>query len=233
MKKIVFIFIFLFLPIVFAANIKYTIINDKVLVEIDMNESEIDLFEFPENFEFSENKIKYIDETLIEKSGNKYFFISKSEIHPNSIIKVILPGGAYSNENYFIFPKNYKLSTNGQNIILEWNHNGEKEILIPYEIKSEKNYWIYVLIAFLIVYIIYFYFNNKKEKRNKYTQNLFREEKKIMNYLLKKKVCWTKELVKDLEISKVRLSRKLRKLEEKGLIEKKPYGNENKIRLKK
>ena len=223
----------LLLPFTFAANISYTIIGEKVLIELELSENEIDLFEFPEDFEYSENKIKYVDENLIEKSGNDYFFISKSEIHPNSIIKVILPEGAYSNEDYFIFPKNYKLSTNGQNIILEWDHNGEKEILIPYEINSGNYYWIYILIAFLVIYGIYFYFNNRKGKREKYTQNLFREEKKIMNYLLKNKDCWTKEIVKDLEISKVRLSRKLRKLEEKGLIERIPYGNENKIKLKK
>ncbi len=232
MKKISLVVLLLFLPFVFGANVTYTIVGEKTLVEIEMNQTEIDLFEFPEDFEYSEGKIKYVDKGLIEKSGQEYFFISKSEILSHSKTKVILPEGAYSNENYFIFPKNYKLSTNGQNIILEWQNSGEKEILVPYKINSGKNYWLYYLIVALILTGVYFYFKNK-DKEKKYTQNLFREEKRIINYLLKNREVWTKELVKDLNISKVRLSRKLRKLEEKGLIEKIPFGNENKIKLKK
>jgi uncharacterized membrane protein len=221
------------LPLIFAAKIEYTIGQNSVLVELEMSDKEINVFEFPEDFEYSENKIKYFDKNLIEKSGKEYFFISKSEIYPNSTIKVILPEGAYSNEDYFIFPKNYVLSTNGKNIIMEWKNSGEKEILIPYKTNIEKDYWAYILIILFVVIGIYFYLNNKKNKSKKYTQNLFREERKIMNYLIKNKECWTKVLTKDLDIPKVRLSRKLRKLEEKGLIERIPYGNENKIKLKK
>ncbi len=70
-------------------------------------------------------------------------------------------------------------------------------------------------------------------KKVSVTKNLFGDEKKIVEYLLLKKgkSSWTKELVKELEISKVRLSRKLRSLSEKELIKKEPYGNENKISL--
>lgn len=78
---------------------------------------------------------------------------------------------------------------------------------------------------------------SKKEKFKKLeedlTRNLLEDEKKIVKYLLEKKdnECWTKEIIKDLEITKVKLSRKLRSLEQKELIKKIPYGNENRIRL--
>lgn len=222
----------LFLPIVFAANIDYSIVNQKVLVEIEMNETEFYLFNLPESFEHSENKIKYIDDGLVEKSRNEYFFISKSSGHLDSEIKVLLPEGAVLNEDYFIFPKNYFLSTNGKNIIVEWKEGIEKEILIPYKMNSENNFFIYILSGLALIIGIYFYLIKKRINHKKYTQNLFKEEKKIMDYLLKKKECWTKEMTRDLGISKVRLSRKLRNLEEKELVEKIPYGNENKIKLK-
>lgn len=65
------------------------------------------------------------------------------------------------------------------------------------------------------------------------TRNLLGEEKQIVEYLMDKKgkECWTKEMVHDLGISKVRLSRRLRNLVQKGLVEKIPYGNENRIKL--
>ncbi len=73
----------------------------------------------------------------------------------------------------------------------------------------------------------------KEEIEERLIRNLFEDEKIIVKYLLYKKnnECWTKEIVKDLDISKVKLSRKLRSLEQKGIVKKIPYGNENRIKL--
>jgi uncharacterized membrane protein len=226
------IFLILVLPSVLAANFTYTIVGQKTLVEIEMNESEIDLFSFPEDFEYSEEKIKYFSSNLIERAEEKYFFIVKEELHKNSHIKVILPEGSIVEEDFILFPKNYSFSTNGKNIIIEWKNSGEKEILIQYDFPKKINFLFYFFIGlFLVVLFVYLFLSVKQNKKEKYTQNLFREEKKIMKYLLTKKECWTKEISRDLNIPKVRLSRKIRKLEEKGLVKKIPYGNENKIKL--
>lgn len=230
MKKL-FIFLFFLIPLISGANIEYTLTGNDALVEIEMSFEEIEKFEFPSEVEYSEGIMKYVEKNSIEKSGEEYFFIQKSEIFPNSKIKVVLPEGAYLNEKYFVFPQNYSISTNGKNIILEWTNSQEKEILVPYKIKS-MNYLISFLILISLIGIFFYLYWLKKTKKT-YTQNLFKEEKKIMDYLLKKKECWTKEISRDLEIPKVRLSRKLRNLQERGLIEKIPYGNENKIKIKK
>ena len=73
---------------------------------------------------------------------------------------------------------------------------------------------------------------NKKEE-SELTRNLFEDEKRIVKYLLEKKSheAWTKEIIRNLNISKVKLSRKIRSLEEKKIIKRIPYGNENIIRL--
>jgi len=67
------------------------------------------------------------------------------------------------------------------------------------------------------------------------TRNLFEDEKLVVETLLAadKHELWQKQLELRTKIPKVRLSRKLRSLEAKGLIEKVPYGNTNHIRLKK
>jgi hypothetical protein len=231
MKKEILFLVLMFLPLVSAANINYIISDNKVLVEIELGGGDIDLFEFPEDYELSGGTLKYFDKGLIEKDGRNYFFISKSEIHPNSQIKVILPKGASLNKNYFIFPREYGISTDGENIILNFNETREKEIFIPYTLNKEI-FWFYILGGLFALYLGITFFQFKKGESKKYTQNLYREEKKIMDYILKKKECWTKEISRDLDIPKVRLSRKIRNLVEKGLIEKIPYGNENKIKIK-
>jgi hypothetical protein len=66
------------------------------------------------------------------------------------------------------------------------------------------------------------------------TKNLFEEEKRIVEILYETAghELWQKQLTLKSGLTKVAISRKLRSLEQKGLIEKIPYGNTNKIRLK-
>lgn len=127
--------------------------------------------------------------------------------------------------------------------------------------KSNFLFYLIIIFIFSLMIFIYFLEKNKikkeiknfrkenkKLKKEKYNlikdetkeeieerliRNLFEDEKIIVKYLLYKKnnECWTKEIVKDLDISKVKLSRKLRSLEQKGIVKKIPYGNENRIKL--
>ncbi|MBN2141720.1 hypothetical protein JW711_00165 [Candidatus Woesearchaeota archaeon] len=75
----------------------------------------------------------------------------------------------------------------------------------------------------------------KAKEQTQLTRNLFEDEKKIIEVLFKadRQELWQKQLEVRTGIPKVRLSRKLRSLEAKGLIEKIPYGNTNHIRLRK
>lgn len=75
--------------------------------------------------------------------------------------------------------------------------------------------------------------SDKKDLKKTLTKNLFGDEKRIIEYLIDKEdnECWTKEILRDLNISKIKLSRKLRSLTQKELIKKIPFGNENRIRL--
>lgn len=235
MKRFVLLALLLFIPLSFAANFDYVLTDNKVLTEIELEDSEWDYLEVPNNIDlldFKENGdsvIKFTTRDFIEKSGPTYFFISSNELHKNSSIKVLLPEGATLTDNNLIFPKGYEMSTDGYHIILRWNNPLEKDILINYKIEESSPFWIYFFII-VLAGVIYLYFKFLYDKKN-YSKNLFREEKMIIEYLEKKKECWTKELVRDLGISKVKLSRKIRSLEEKGLIKKEPHGNENRIKL--
>ena len=252
-----------------ATDITYMIIGEKVLVEIELDKEEIIILpesystlESSENYKLSDNKlitgkadIKFITKDYIKKTGDEYLFILPKPLKLNSNIQVYLPQNYILSDN-LVFPKNYDISTDGKNIILEWKDFDESEIIIFYKGTSVSNLIYYIIFgALLVVVAILFYFQQKKfkkkinlikEKQDKVreklknlkkvnvTKNLFGDEKKVIEYLLSKKnkSSWTKELVKNLEIPKVRLSRKLRSLLEKKLIKKESCGNENKISLK-
>ncbi|MBI2151533.1 hypothetical protein HYU21_02280 [Candidatus Woesearchaeota archaeon] len=76
--------------------------------------------------------------------------------------------------------------------------------------------------------------DNKEQIKKDLTRNLFEEERAIIETLFEadNQELWQKQLVLKTGISKVKLSRKIRNLEAKSLIEKIPFGNTNKIRLK-
>lgn len=233
---------------VFAMNYTYDVGKDNVFVNVRLDHGgyvhlpfKFDalsvegehLLQGTEIYLFSSGELNYTTEELLEKTKDKYFFVLNDEYLVNSSVKVILPEGAILPEKYFIHPEGYSLSTNGRNIILSWDKMGSKEILIPYTEKSSKFYLWLIPLPFLLGAFIWFIYSRKEKKD--FSKNLFREEKEIVNYLLKKKdnSCWTKEISKDLGIPKVRLSRKLRNLVEKEIIIKETHGNENKITLRK
>ena len=222
--------------IVFETNSNYILIDkvDYKLLEVP----------YSDNLSFS-----YITNSMIEKSNKKYFFIMKNNLDSPADIRLFLPeAGALMKDKSLIFPNADKITTDGRRIILEWNDFNDEEIVIGYEIvKKSENFWFYFLIILIGIFAVLYSFQlikskkkiekwrkkiRQKSKKN-LTKNLFKEEKKIIEYLMKKKrhESWTKEIVRDLGISKVRLSRKLRNLEEKELISKEPYGNENRIKL--
>ena len=172
-------------------------------------------------------------DNLIEKAGSHYYFIL-NDLEQNQDITLILPEGAILTEEKIITPKETSLETNGRQIIITWKNIQEDQIIVLYEFRqNERAAYIILGTTIIILLAISIIYIKKKSKNLKRTQNLFEDEKRIINYLLKKKnkESWTKEISKNLDISKVKLSRKLRSLEAKELIKKIPYGNENKIRL--
>ncbi len=271
MKKFVWIFFFIiFSSFVSADSANYNLLDNGIVeVQINLDSSrEILLprtysglessstYQINEGVLYSENPaiITFSTKSYSDKSSSELLFIlpqfSISEID----VTVLLPEGSVLSDG-LVFPKDYEISTNGNNIIFSWKDFDENEIILFYRSSSSENFGQKILFYFLIIVIvIFFYFQKRKYKRNlkeirnagkkkiaklkekeddSITKNLFGDEKKILKYLLSKKdkSSWTKEMVNDLKIPKVRLSRKLRSLSEKGLIKKEPHGNENRIKL--
>ena len=272
MKKVVIFALFLFLVgLVSAQTMTYNLVEDKALVEINfgvVRNFELELpydartIEVNSNYELvemegskllkvgfsSDLKVSYITDSVVDKSSKRDYFILSNDLE-GSDVTLFLPEGAILDD--LVFPDPNSMTTDGKNIILNWNDLNAEEIVVAYRIINERdNFWFYVLMLLVIVFSVFYVYRvknikrkiihskakkqrSKDSKKRDVTRNLFGEEKKIIEYLFDKKrhASWTKEIVRDLGISKVRLSRRLRNLKQKGLIEKTPYGNENRIKL--
>ncbi|MBW3010926.1 hypothetical protein KY326_01765 [Candidatus Woesearchaeota archaeon] len=200
-----------------------------------------------------EINLKYISDGFVEKTTDRYFTINLGAIPGSKDITVILPESAFlkyslDSPKSSLIPATEDITTDGKRITLHWSTKDLEDansLLVIYDEPEVQGLsWKYFSILAIITVIIGYILIKKKNKKKKsvqpvdastdLTRNLFEEERAIIEVLLKSKdkEMWQKQLIFETGISKVRMSRKLRALEAKGLIERIPYGNTNKIRLK-
>ena len=104
---------------------------------------------------------------------------------------------------------------------------------------SKKSNWLYffILFVFLSVSVFFYVYINKNKKSKPKTNNIIlsdlnNRQKEIIIILKKEKIVTQKYLLEKLKIPKGSLSRNLKSLEAKELIEIKKFGLTNKIKLK-
>lgn len=194
-------------------------------------------------FEGRNIELSYITHLALEKSERGYYFIDNiifpSEFN-NVNVKLILKEG-YFLDNDKIFPEHSIIETDGRQITIVWDYNNviknsDMPIFVSIEHSSNNiSFWLIVSII-LIGLIIYLYKNyfphNRKSKE--IDSHLIDSEKIILRIIKEsdRGEIWQKQLQLKTNFSKAKLSRMIRNLESRNLIEKIPFGNTNKIRLK-
>jgi uncharacterized membrane protein len=185
---------------------------------------------------------QYITSSIVERAGNDYILILDNPITNLEQTIIMLPEGALIKDQG-ILPKPKSITTDGRTLTIELEK--ANQAIVIYEFNDNYSKTIILLVTMVLIVLIIsiallkkkrIVKKTKKQKRSlekEIVKNLIGEEKQIVLFLVKKRgrQSWTKEIVKELNIPKVRLSRKLRSLEAKGLIQKMPYGNENRIKL--
>jgi len=195
--------------------------------------------------------IKYITQSMISKSKNRYSFVSRNYLNKMQNVRLVLPESAVILEDGLVFPEPDLISSDGRSIILTWNDYNEKQIIVDYEFLKDKKFIQYsIILIIIIIFALYLILQRKIFKRkikklkgkNKKTntkseaieEHLIESEKAIISELKKseKNQLWQKHLQTKTGFSKAKLSRVVRNLESRNLIQKIPMGNTNKIKLK-
>jgi hypothetical protein len=176
-----------------------------------------------------------------------------------SYVQVKLPkSSSISNISYDpirslpVYPPFGNITFDGERYTLFWGPEDLLENNLIFVDYTVDRTWIYYLLGVgiilffaLFAFVLFKMLGHKKKVKNKndtpkQTENLLKtnlpnEEKTIIDILLSgpKDGTWQKQLQLQTGLSKVMLSRKLRSLEEKGIIQRIPIGNSNKIHLNK
>ena len=207
--------------------------------------------------------ISYITEKVIDISKSDYFFTHKIifPVKVNSsIVKLDLKEG-FVVDKEDIYPKGASVETDGHSIIIEWNlgqmDKGDNVALFVKfnDARSSSLFWYVfpIVISSIIIivgigFVIFLIRKNearvlklrkkvkmKEETEEDYISYLMESEKSVVKELQKseRKEAWQKQLQIATGFSKAKMSRVVRNLESRGIVEKIPMGNTNKVKLKK
>jgi hypothetical protein len=153
--------------------------------------------------------------------------------------QVILPENALpvsSDYDFSIFPTPDKQFTGDNRYNVLWrrsNLSGNDELTFSITYSFPKRSLVPYLFVFfiLIVALIWLFYSNKK-KRELFLRGLGVTERMVMELLFERKETFQHELRGEIGVSKVKMTRIVQKLDDKGLIEKEQLGRKNKISLK-
>jgi uncharacterized membrane protein len=183
-----------------------------------------------------------------KKQGYWLLNITKKEIFSDFIYILSLP--EKSSINYIKSSGFISIEEDEGNLLVKgFGENESLSILVQYQTEKslQKSFleydlvFIILLSLIIILIIILFIFIYKEKNKAKDSESNISDikgintrQKEIMNLLVDKKVPLTQtEIQKELNIPKAAVSRNIRGLELKGLIEKEQIGMSNLIRIKK
>lgn len=83
--------------------------------------------------------------------------------------------------------------------------------------------------SFVYIYRDLSKLEDRSKKQKLAAKILEGDERRLYNFILKHKECLQKDLVYESGYPKAKVTRLLEKLDRKGLVDRKPYGNTNKI----
>ncbi|GEM_PF-2591064 len=190
--------------------------------------------------------IEYMTSEPLDMGETSYFFqgFMVDEKTENISLKLTLPEGAVLSRPLHaprppVSPEPTEVTTTGRRITIEWY----MEELEPGDVFSmfvsydeDRFNWLYLtpLLVLGVVLALFFYYRKRQvEEVLDSFSHLLDKEKKIVEALVKAEdnTMWQKKLQHKTGFTKSKLSRTLRNLEERNVVEKMPYGTSNKVRL--
>ncbi len=187
--------------------------------------------------------IEFDTNDLVKKSGKDFIFsldLSIPKEVKNLDLNLDLPEGfVLSDIESSVSPKASEVSTDGKVISVDWYFKDIKEqsfIVIykrGFESKSEPFFLVYGLIMFIIllsisIFIIFIY---KKNNRKFVMSTLSSDEREIVKFIREDKGVTQKKISQLAGFSKSKMSKLVRRLEEKEIIKKTPWFETNKFNL--
>jgi uncharacterized membrane protein len=202
-------------------------------------------------------EINYETSDFVKKTENKIYFIADFSIYKDissTFFAVKLPEGAViasKDTTKTVYPENYQTASDGRRIIIQWNLNNltSKDSLkfLKFQVIYEQIQPMFIGLSFVQLLVattftaiitgfgIYRYLYPRIKKPKEVILSVLDEyERKVIQILASKGgEAKQKTIVKETNLSKAKVSRIVKSLSERGLIEVQRIGRTNRLKLSK
>jgi uncharacterized membrane protein len=195
---------------------------------------------FAKDIQQGENVVSFqlLYDNLIERSGSGKSFrtaLSSGAVDGIEVSATLPAGYILSEQAPQATPEPDSITTDGRRIALHWNFKGADDAAVAVFYTGSKSaslWWLLLIPAALAIGITAFFIFHRKRVRSIVSDTLSEDEQKVVD-LVRQGNDKQNEIAKALVFSKSKMSKVMRKLEEKGLVEKSPFFKTNVIKLKK
>lgn len=136
-----------------------------------------------------------------------------------------------------IHPEGYEILTDGERIYLKWGFGNPEDIMVSfkfYNTHSDYSLGILIVMGLTIIGIAgYLITHYRKKVKTEFLRGFTEDERKVLKSLSGRKVCMQKKLEKEFGFSRAKMTRVVKKLEGKGLLEKERVGRTNRLFFRK
>ncbi len=184
------------------------------------------------------------ENTIVRYSDRLPYQANSHKLTLKLPVGYIVPRERGKDESFYISPAPTDVYSDGQRIIILWEHQGQELAIsvIARKVVGPPIGWIASTGASLVLaaaVTIWFLLRERKKPKTKQVRKktvvptLIDNEQKVVEFLKQNGEIWQKQIQHATGFSKAKVSRIVRNLEERGVVTKTIYGNTNKIALKK
>jgi uncharacterized membrane protein len=183
-------------------------------------------------------EILFTAKDLVFARDNVYSFSTELNPPPAKKLEVFsfLPEG-FSVYRNVIYPEGYETLSDGRRIFLKWSLGNPDSVMLSFKFYSaHTDYSVLVLIVMgvaLVAAVAYLSVHFSKKVKREFERGFSEDERKVLLILSREKTVMQKKVEKELGFSRAKMTRMMKRLEEKGLIEKERVGRTNRIFYKK
>lgn len=182
--------------------------------------------------------ISFIAHDLVFAGSGMYSF--STSLRPSATsamnIKAYLPEG-FAVYRDVIYPEGYELLSDGRRILLGWTLENPQNVMLSFKFyNTSSDYSLAIGIIASIVFIAvvtYLIGHYRKKMKHEFERGFSEDERKVLLIMSQEKRIMQRKIEKELHFSRAKMTRLIKKLEAKGLVEKERIGRTNRLFYKK
>jgi uncharacterized membrane protein len=167
------------------------------------------------------------DDAILQSGRSRTFTMQQQD----ASVSVTLPEGhVLASISPAVSPKPDSIESDGRSITLHWDHRESLDLILLYEAPS-SSLWLILGVIAVVASGVGITLLLLRRKGKAVLLDTLSDDEQLLVSLLRKGIIRQKELCKETGFSKSKMSKIIRRLEEKKVVKKEPFFKTNKVRL--